>query len=234
MLSRGDSGDTTVDKRLLPPQSKRSEHSAGEMHLTVRIQDAWRREHPGAGDPGPEDGWNGHLAGVVQFVEHDIRLRAQLAHNHRHRLDLIGQVEDLPFRLHHQVIRLALARPDELLRATSSRFYVDEDEPDRAGIIAELEATLRVLKLLTLLGLAAGLRYPVAALLLLHWVLHTSPVVPWSTPFADKWLPPRVSAPPGQRVLAEPRVARAPGGLLPLLSIAVRVAAGRVRPGGAL
>lgn len=237
MLSRGDSGGVARGERMVPPRSERaSGYSAGEMRQIGHALRAWRAAHPGVGDPGPDDGWHGHVPGVEAFVERDVQLRAQLARSHPFRLKLLGRVENLPFLLHHEVISLALARPSELLTATSDTFDVEvsDNEPAPAPIVSNLVATLQVLRLLTLLGMSAGRRFPVAGLLTLLYalvalqVLHSAPQAALSTS------PPYVTQPPGRFVITQPQIPRAPGRPSPRCSSQSRLRRGCVRQRGAL
>jgi hypothetical protein len=134
------------------------------------------------------------------------------------------------------VIRLALSHPDELLAATSDTFDVGvlDNDPDHAAIVADLVATLRVLKILALLSLSAGRRFPAAALLTLLYALVVLQIPQAASQLVPSESPPRVTRPPGQFVIAQPRMPRAPGRPRPSLSITVEGASGRARRGGAL
>lgn len=215
MLSWGDSEVVARGRHVVPPRSQRAGgYSAAEMRQAAHALQAWRAANPVADAPGPGDGWHGHLLGVEAFVELDASLRAELARSHPYRLKLLDRVQNLPFDLHHEVIRLALSRPSELLVATSDSFDVgvSKNEPDQAAIVADLAATLGVLKLLALLGLSAGRRFPAASMLTLLYVLillqtvrSASQTVPSASPST------RITRPPGQLVITEPRMPRAPG-----------------------
>ncbi|KAA2267005.1 hypothetical protein F0L68_00250 [Solihabitans fulvus] len=179
----------------------------------------------------------GLILGFETFVEQDDAARSRWAGNHPKRRQLLDRTGDVPYVVHEDLMLLTdksafSARVGEDIVYPPMRWTNVEE---RAALARRLDIALRLIRFLTLLALAAKRKLPVALLLELFRLLRADWLVPKPTASPGANTPPvRVTRPPGSAVLAEPRVARAPGRGAPL---AAHNSEGRVRPcapGGAL
>jgi len=197
-------------------------YSAGEIRHALRVM------HPEQAPPGL-------VAGFQAFVERDEIARARLAGNHPKRRGLLDRADDLPFTVHEDLMQLG---PDSVLTPAARDVLVHPwhlENPQRAGIPRQAESALLLVRFLTLLALAAGRAHPFVALLVLSQLLDQKRTPQISAAWhASEKRPVRAAKPPGQCVLAEPRLARAPNLAGPSSPIAARTVPGCARLGGAL
>jgi hypothetical protein len=186
-------------------------------------------------ESGPEEAPRGLIEGFKAFVASDKTARTRLAGNHPKRRRLLDRAEDLPFTVHQELMQL---RPESVFTSEAKDALVHpwHSEPsDRAKMADEAETALLLVRFLTLLLLAAGQTHPFMVLLVLSRLLEEKQTSQNSATWpAPQNRPARVVKPPGQLVLAEPRLARAPNLARPSSPCAARTVPGCVRLGGAL
>lgn len=183
----------------------------------------------------PEQASRGLLEGFMAFVERDGIERARLAGNHPKRRSLLDRTDDLPFTVHQDLMQLG---PESLFTAEARDALVHAwhlETPDRAGMTGEAEAALLLIRFLTVLLLAAGRAHPFVVLLVLSQLLDQDCIAPiTATGRTPEKRPTRTIKPPGQLVLAEPRLARAPNFARPSSPHATRTVPACARLEGAL
>jgi hypothetical protein len=151
------------------------------------------------------------------FAALDARYEAQsmrTAGNHPHRLRMLNHIEDLPYTSYESLLQHGRTR-----FSASDRVEVDADwdhdttTAERAAIHAEVTAATQLLTVLVLLSLAERNKHPLAALMTLLWSLGLLIIGPNTTtePPTSNCRSTRAERPPGRLVVAEPRLARAPG-----------------------
>ncbi|ONI85688.1 hypothetical protein ALI22I_28405 [Saccharothrix sp. ALI-22-I] len=156
-------------------------------------------------------------AGFEAFVQRDDRMRARIAAGHAKRRRLLKRADDLPYTVQEDLFALstlsskALASitPQELGITTS--YYPGSSRAQQEKVLSDAEAVIGLIRLLLFWAALGARKYPAAlrALLLLIFGPRFVPHRPtWPVSNAP---PPRTRHPPGRLVLAEPRVARAPG-----------------------
>jgi hypothetical protein len=184
-------------------------------------------------DPGQAP--RGLLAGFKAFVERDGMARARLAGNHPKRHRLLGRADGLPFTVHQDLMQLG---PESVFTSEARDALVHPwhlESEEGSGTASEAEAALLLIRFLTVLLFAAGRTHPFVVLLVLSHFLdqdHPAPIA--ATGPTPEERPARTVKPPGQLVLAEPRLARAPNLARPSSPYATRTVPACARPGGAL
>lgn len=182
----------------------------------------------------PEQAPRGLLEGFKAFVERDGVARARLAGNHPKRHRLLAGTDDLPFTVHQDLMQLG---PESLFTPEGRDALVHPwhlEAKEDAGRASEAEAALLLIRFLTVLLFAAGRTHPFVVLLVLSQLLdqdHTAPIA--ATGRTPEKRPAGTVKPPGQLVLAEPRLARAPNLARPSSLYATRTVPVCARPGGA-
>jgi hypothetical protein len=183
----------------------------------------------------PEDAPRGLIEGFKALVASDKTARARLAGNHPKRRRLLDRAEDLPFTVHQDLMRLG---PEGALMPYARDVLCHEwhlEPPDRRSMASQAEAALLLVRFLALLVLTASRTHPFMVLLVLSQLLEAKQTPQNSATWpAPQNRPARVVKPPGQTVLAEPRLARAPNLPRPSSPCAARTVPGCVRLGGAL
>jgi hypothetical protein len=179
----------------------------------------------------------GYIEGFEAHDDHFRQGRSELAGKHAQRRRLLDRAGALPYLTFKELLLLTVetvftVEPSEIVLDDGVEF-LSADE--RAARLAETAMMLQIVRLLTLLSQRDREKYPSAAplifLALIAKLLLARRASAWQ---GEASRPIQVTRPPGQAVLAGPRVARAPGGPGPLLLIAARAASGCARPGGTL
>jgi hypothetical protein len=183
----------------------------------------------------PEQAPRGLLEGFKTFVERDGMARARLAGNHPKRRRLLAGTDDLPFTVHQDLMQLG---PESLFTPEARDALVHPwhlEAEEGAGTASEAEAALLLIRFLTVLLFAAGRTHPFVVLLVLSQLLDQDRPAPIeATGRTPEQRPARTAKPPGQLVLAEPRLARAPNLARPSSPYGTRTVPACARPGGAL
>ncbi|GAA4552680.1 hypothetical protein [Amycolatopsis samaneae] len=207
---------------LIVPAARRNEYSVHEIRQSTRainaaLESLTEREQREFKEQLPR-GLLGGFEAVLKFADD---AADRLAGNHRKRRELLGAMEALPFTSHEDLLRVS---PEHLRRATlkdlSGLFSADAymSNVEMEAIVEDAEAALLMVKFLAILAVAARRIFPASlSLLLLFLLISTSFAAGEAAArLVAAPAPVRVTRPPGQLVLAEPRVTRAPGRLASL------------------
>lgn len=204
-------GARPPQRLVVPSSAVPDSYSVGEIRRTVANLRALRVTQA---EP-PDEGWpRGLAAGFEAFVERDDRIRARITAGHAKRLRLLRRADDLPYTVQEDLFvlsgkALTTATPQDLGITVS--YYPGSSRAQQEKVISDAEAVIQLIRLLLFWAALGARKYPTAlrALLLLIFGPRLVPHLPtWPVSNAP---PPRTQHPPGRLVLAEPRVARAPG-----------------------
>jgi hypothetical protein len=158
----------------------------------------------------------------------------RLAGNHPKRIKMLEQAEDLPYLSHWNLLRRATEAATRLTGELDISWHRDTMSAEQKAIRAEAAIMMRLLIVLVLLSSADQHKHPGAVLMALLQAFGALVMTPDSILPPTIARPPRVLRPPGRLVLAEPRVARAPGGGVPLVVHRSEATSGCARFGGTL
>jgi hypothetical protein len=158
----------------------------------------------------------GYIEGFEAHDDQFRRGRSKLAGNHAQRRRLLNRAGALPYLV---LVELLLLTAQTMFKVKPSEIALEwPDTYERSARIAEAAVLLEIVRLLTLLSQRDKEKYPSAAplifLALIVKLLLARRASAWQ---GEASRPIQVTRPPGQAVLAGPRVARAPGGTGPLL-----------------
>lgn len=209
-------------------------YSVGEIRRAVSGLRAFRRvqaENPDAEWP------QGLAAGFEAFVDRDDRARARITAGHAKRRSLLRRADALPFTVHDDLFalsdkELAFATPRNL--GVTASYRPGASRAQQQKVVGDVEAVIRLIRLLLMLAALGARTYPAPLLALLLWIFGPQSVVSLPTWPVSNAPPLRVKRPPGRLVLAGPCVPRAPGRSR---SLAAQCSEGHVGPcalGGAL
>jgi len=155
-----------------------------------------------------------YIEGLVAMDRRYESETARLVGNHPKRIKMLASVEGLPYPSHWDLLCRASKAISTTAIGNDLDVYFRRDTvlAERAAIRSEAAAMVRLLTLLVLLSLAGRHKYPSTLLLALLWALGSVHIT--AHPVASALVserPAQVLRPPGRLVLAEPRMARAPG-----------------------
>lgn len=207
---------------LIVPAARRNEYSVREIRQSTRaigaaLDPLTEREQREFKDQLPR-GLLGGFEAVLKIADEAVN---RLAGNHHKRRELLAALEALPFTSHQELLALSMERlrrmtPKDLASLRSADVHLSSTE--KQAIAEGAEAALLLVKFLAILAFAARRRFPSSLpLFLLFLLIGTSVAAARATARpVPAPAPVCVTRPPGQLVLAEPRVARAPGHLASL------------------
>ncbi|MCR3748792.1 hypothetical protein LX88_002762 [Lentzea californiensis] len=211
-----------VVRQVTAPAARAECYSAREIHRRVHLVRELRKSLPPEEMQAIESALpRGLLGGFEAFADRIDAANTRVAASHPKRLRLLAKVMDLPFTVHQEL--MILSEHDPFKRPVSRDFgraYGLGVKPaDRPMVALEVDAAMRLVRLLVLLSRAAEQKFPVSVLLWLLGLLAGEFVAPPATEPLQNAPPARRARPPGRLVVAGPRVARAPGRRVPRSSL---------------
>jgi len=227
------SAGTSSPRRLAVPSSRTPDcYSVGEIRRAVSGLRAARRMQTEA----PDADWpRGLAAGFEAFVQRDDHARARISAGHAKRQKLLSRADDLPFTVQEDLLALsgkvlASTTPQDLGITTS--YSPGSSRSQQEKVVSDAEAVIHLIRLLLFWAALSARKYPAALRTLLLWVVGPQLVLHLPTWPVSNAPPPRTKHPPGRVVLAEPRVARAPGRRRSLVAVMPRGSRRAVRAWG--
>jgi hypothetical protein len=156
-------------------------------------------------------------AGFEAFVQSDDRARARISAGHAQRRKLLKRADDMPYTVQEDLFALSMLSGKELASVTPQElgitvsYYPGSSRAQQEKVISDAEAVIGLIKLLLFWAALGARTYPAVLRTLLLWIVGPQLVLHLPTWPVSNAPPSRVKRPPGRLVLAEPRVARAPG-----------------------